>query len=259
MCATIGRLAARIRRRRCSIYSRDRGGEHPRGHLAGYAGIMQADAYAGYNKLYEAKPQAGADHRGGLLEPRPPQVLRPARESGQRRRSPSRRCGASTRCSRSSASINGITPNERACGAPGTSRAAGRRSGSLDARSSARKLSRQERYSPRRSTTCSTAGQPSPASSTTAASACPTMPPNARCAASRCLSHCASLLQVSVNIGIVSVVSDATRATFSGDRSFDRSDAKSIGADLVWRAGHNLLRGQHAGFDQAAYRVACDA
>ena len=35
-------------------YSRDRGGEHAQRHLAGYAGIFQADAYGGYNKLYEA-------------------------------------------------------------------------------------------------------------------------------------------------------------------------------------------------------------
>ena len=33
-------------------YSRDRKGEHPQTHLAGYAGILQADAYDGYNKLY---------------------------------------------------------------------------------------------------------------------------------------------------------------------------------------------------------------
>jgi transposase len=33
-------------------YSRDRKGEHPQAHLAGYAGILQADAYDGYNKLY---------------------------------------------------------------------------------------------------------------------------------------------------------------------------------------------------------------
>lgn len=32
-------------------YSRDRGGEHPQSHLAGYAGILQADAYGGYGKL----------------------------------------------------------------------------------------------------------------------------------------------------------------------------------------------------------------
>lgn len=33
-------------------YSPDRRGEHPRKHLAGYAGILQADAYAGFNDLY---------------------------------------------------------------------------------------------------------------------------------------------------------------------------------------------------------------
>ena len=36
------------------FYSRDRGGEHSEQHLAGYAGLMQADAYAGFNRLYEA-------------------------------------------------------------------------------------------------------------------------------------------------------------------------------------------------------------
>ena len=33
-------------------YSRDRGGEHPLAHLAGYSGILQADAYAGYYALF---------------------------------------------------------------------------------------------------------------------------------------------------------------------------------------------------------------
>jgi len=55
------------------------------------------------------------------------------------------------------------------------------------------------------------------------------------------------------------VVSDATRATFSGHRRLDRFRRQVVGANLVWRAGHNLHRGQHAGFEQAAYRVACDA
>ena len=35
-------------------YSRDRGGAHPQAHLTAYAGILQADAYGGYGKLYEA-------------------------------------------------------------------------------------------------------------------------------------------------------------------------------------------------------------
>ena len=33
-------------------YSHDRGGKHPRGHLAEWSGILQADAYAGFNALY---------------------------------------------------------------------------------------------------------------------------------------------------------------------------------------------------------------
>ena len=40
-------------------YSRDRRGEHPQGHLADYAGILQADAFSGYNKLYEVDRKPG--------------------------------------------------------------------------------------------------------------------------------------------------------------------------------------------------------
>ena len=56
-------------------YSRDRGGEHPQAHLTGYTGIFQADAYAGYNKLYEAQPQAEPAGRSGVLGACPPSVL----------------------------------------------------------------------------------------------------------------------------------------------------------------------------------------
>ncbi|RDD60108.1 IS66 family transposase, partial [Ferruginivarius sediminum] len=41
-------------------YSRDRRGEHPIEHLDGFAGILQADAYSGYNQLYEAEHPTGA-------------------------------------------------------------------------------------------------------------------------------------------------------------------------------------------------------
>jgi transposase len=40
-------------------YSRDRGGEHPQSHVARYSGILQADAYGGYGKLYEPGRSAG--------------------------------------------------------------------------------------------------------------------------------------------------------------------------------------------------------
>ena len=36
-------------------YSRTRAGEYPRAHLAGWTGIMQADAFAGFNELYEGR------------------------------------------------------------------------------------------------------------------------------------------------------------------------------------------------------------
>jgi transposase len=41
------------------FYSPDRGGEHPERHLASYAGLMQADAYAGFNRLYEVSRKPG--------------------------------------------------------------------------------------------------------------------------------------------------------------------------------------------------------
>jgi transposase len=40
-------------------YSPDRGGEHPEKHLTGYSGLMQADAYAGFNGLYVASRKPG--------------------------------------------------------------------------------------------------------------------------------------------------------------------------------------------------------
>ena len=40
-------------------YSRDRGGAHPQAHLASYAGLLQADAYGGFGKLYAPDRQPG--------------------------------------------------------------------------------------------------------------------------------------------------------------------------------------------------------
>ncbi|WAP70374.1 IS66 family transposase [Jiella pelagia] len=39
--------------------SRDRAAEHPERHLAGYGGILQADAYAGYGRLYAMERSPG--------------------------------------------------------------------------------------------------------------------------------------------------------------------------------------------------------
>ncbi|MEJ0047109.1 MAG: transposase [Rhodospirillales bacterium] len=59
MCAMTGRSAARRLRRRCFIIRVTVGGEHPQAHLAEYAGILQADAYGGYGKLYDAGRSPG--------------------------------------------------------------------------------------------------------------------------------------------------------------------------------------------------------
>ncbi len=41
------------------FYSRDRAGIHPEQHLAGYAGILQVDAYSGFNALYASDRKPG--------------------------------------------------------------------------------------------------------------------------------------------------------------------------------------------------------
>ena len=41
------------------FYSPDRRGEHTEGHLDGFAGILQADAYGGFNRLYEPDRKPG--------------------------------------------------------------------------------------------------------------------------------------------------------------------------------------------------------
>jgi transposase len=41
------------------FYSPDRASIHPERHLAGYCGILQADAYAGFNRLYEPDRRPG--------------------------------------------------------------------------------------------------------------------------------------------------------------------------------------------------------
>ena len=64
-------------------YSRDRRGEHPQAHLAGYSGILQADAYDGYSKLYLAGPQARPDPGGGVLGARAAAVLHHGRHRGE--------------------------------------------------------------------------------------------------------------------------------------------------------------------------------
>jgi hypothetical protein len=80
------------------FYSPDRGGEHPEQHLAGYAGLMQADAYAGFGRgstrpiaraARSSRPRAGPTADASSLISR----------GSARRRSRPRRSSASMSCS----------------------------------------------------------------------------------------------------------------------------------------------------------------
>ncbi len=90
-------------------------GEHPQAHLANYSGILQADAFGGYTKLYDLQRSPGPIRNrpvGSMPGARssPWRILRKTRDVRllARRRSPSRRlrsrsCAASTPSSPSNA------------------------------------------------------------------------------------------------------------------------------------------------------------
>ena len=94
-------------------YSRDRRGEHPERHLAGYAGILQADAYGGFGGSTRRHAPAGPSPRpsagpmpGGSSSSSP--TSPEARQGADRT---ARRRGGSARSMRSSptnATINGL-------------------------------------------------------------------------------------------------------------------------------------------------------
>ena len=174
-------------------YSSDREGVHPNRHLASYAGILQADAYGGYNDLYKADRRPGPiteaacwshgrrifvparyhQGRGGAVSKETRFLVAAGARGGAPHRSDLRCRACPQRACRRQAP--GAAPDPR--------RPAGRRSGELDARPSA-PSSRVTTMSPRPWITCSSAGPPSRASSTMAESVSPTMRPSGRCAVS---------------------------------------------------------------------------
>src|SRR5436853_253204 len=61
------------------FYSPDRDGVHPERHLAGYTGILQADAYAGFNRLYAADRKPGPITEAGCWAHAKTQAIRARR------------------------------------------------------------------------------------------------------------------------------------------------------------------------------------
>jgi transposase len=90
------------------FYSRDRGGGHPARHLAGYAGILQADAYAGFNDLYHPARQPGPIVEAACWAHGRRKLF--CWPMSPKRRLPLRRCVASTRSSTSSGRSTDFPP-----------------------------------------------------------------------------------------------------------------------------------------------------
>jgi hypothetical protein len=122
-----------------------RHGEYPRKHLSGWAGVMQADAFAGYNELYDARRQPGPIYEAA--------------------------CWAHAR--------RKFFDLAKSTKAPIAIEAVRR----IDELFEIERSSRRKAKSPRRSITLSIAGPPSRAFSTMDAFASQTTPPNAPCAA----------------------------------------------------------------------------
>jgi len=247
------------------FYSPDRTATHPEQHLAGYAGILQADAYAGFNSLYAADRKPGAITEAGCWAHARRKFFELADIASKARGKTSavispiafeavRRIDAIFALERD---INGLSPEARA--------AARRRDIAplvddfIDWITRERaKLSRHNEvakamdYMLKRIAVFTRF-----------------LDDGRIClsnnAAERVLrgiamreSLCTPSSSVCKHWKRVRV-DNATRATFPGHRRFDLLRRQVVGTDLIRRARNNLHSRKDAGFDEAPYRVVCDA
>ena len=225
--------------------------------------MLQADAYGGYNQLYEAGRTPGP-----ILEAacwaharRPFFALADIEASARRKaegKAPApisplaleavRRIDALFEIERG---INGLSADERRAVRQELSRAAGRRSRSLDARRAAEALARQR---------CRQ-GHGLHAQALDRLHALPRRRPHLpveQCRRARIrgdrddrvILHL--LLQVSVNIEICFSESTRHGRPFRLSAATTCSTCEVGGTDLVWCVGHDLLAGEDAGFDELA-------
>jgi hypothetical protein len=151
------------------FYSPDRGGEHPQQYLAGYTGLMQADAYASFGRLYEADRQGGP-------------ITEAACWAHSRRKSfDLARLSKAPIAAEAVKRIDALFAVERGICACARSTAARLSANCRCGCASNVPTSRSTTTPARRSTICSSVGMRSPASSMTVASAYRTTPPNVSC------------------------------------------------------------------------------
>ena len=239
-------------------YTPDRKGEHCRAELANFTGWLHADGYAGFGKLYEI---AGARSAGAMLPQGPPRVAEVACWSHVRRGFFDEYASHKSAIAKEALDrIGALFDIERVIAGkpPELRRSVRQRTARPKIGELARWLDAQLRLIPVKS---DLAGAIRYARSRW--DALTRYLDDGRLeisnnAAENQIRPVAMLESLCIPSSSVCkhwnrfVVSDATRATFSGHRRFGRFRRQVVGANLVWRAGHNLNRGQHTGFDQAA-------
>jgi hypothetical protein len=250
-------------------YSRDRGGEHPQAHLATYTGILQADAYGGYGKLYAADRSPGLILQAGCwAHARRKFFVLADVESAARRKSQGKQPAAiSPLCLEAVRRIDALFGIERDInGYRADQRRAKRLELSAPLVADLHAWMREQR------------GKLSGANDV--ARAMDYMLKRWAVFAGFiddgriCLTNNAAeraLRGIAMRVSLYSTFSSvckhwkrvgigrATRATLSGDRTFYRVRREVIGADLVRRSGNNLHRRKNASFDKAPYRMVCGA
>jgi len=150
-------------------YSHNRRGEHPQSHLAPWAGVLQADAYGGYDALYVADRTQGPIHQAPCWAHGRRKFFELADiAEATRRKSRGKTAVVSPIAMEAVRRIDALFDIERSI----NGRQARRLSPSWRAGcETSAPSSRAMTPWPRRSTTCSRAGRPSPVSWTTAGSA----------------------------------------------------------------------------------------
>ena len=250
-------------------YSRDRAGEHPQAHLATYAGIFQADAYGGYNKLYEPDRKPGP-----ILEAacwaharRPFFAMADLAENARRKAQGQTPGVISPLAMEAVRRIDALFEIERSInGQSAEQRRVLRQELSAPLVADLESWMREQRAKLSRGNDLAKAMDYMLKRWTAFTRF---LDDGRIClsnnAAERALrgiamreSLCAPLSSICKHWKRVRVDS-ATRATFTGHRRFHRVRRQVVGPDLMRRAGNNLHCGKDAGFDKAPNRVVCDA
>jgi transposase len=250
-------------------YSRDREGEHPQRHLADYTAILQADAYGGFGKLYDSKRKPGPITEAAcwVHGRRKFYVLADLAHNARRKAQGKTTASISPLALEAVRRIDALFEIERTInGQPALERLAVRAQRSAPLVAELEIWMRHERAKLSRHNDVAKAMdyllKRWPAFTRFLDDGRICLSNNAAERALRGIamrvSLCSPLSSICKHWKRVSV-GRATRATLSGDRSFDRFRCQVIGTDLVRRSGNNLYSRKNAGFDEAPYRVVCNA